>query len=520
MKNKTFIILLSLVSILALTSCDLSLSFFDWFNSINGGNNTELSTYEEGLLVYDNPNKLNDNKAGELDEEYPNVDTINLNTTYLDYSSNSFYNNIDSMPSIGDVNLLIIPVKLKDYNGNVNEKTRYDIYNAYFGTENDTGWRSVASYFYESSYGNLKISGTVSDWYAPNVASTDVVDSNSTNKLVKNATEWYKNKYNSSLSEFDSDKDGYIDNVCLIYNAPARYKNNENLWAYTYWIQDGKKGTPSEPIPNTYFWASCSFMYESNRLDIDAHTYIHELGHVMGLDDYYNYDPNSRYGASGGFLMQDYNVGDHDPYSKIALGWVKPSVVTGTTTIKLRPFATSGQVLIFKPSGKMNSPFDEYLMMDFYTPDGLNKEDSYHVYKYGYPKGPTDYGLRIWHVDARLIENFNPESTKVTLTNEIIKGNRYLFAMSNSTDEDYGSVIPSFRNYKLLHLLQQSNVNTFKKGDFFSLNDLWKKDDTFSMSQYSDFFVNKGQFNTGSNLNFAIKVNEVNKDYLTLEVTM
>ena len=521
MKNKTITTLLILTSLLTLTSCDFSLSFFEWFNSVNNNSsNDNLSVYEEGLLTYENKKPLSKEKAGSLNNEYPNVNTLDLDTTYLDYTSNSFYTSIDSMPSTGDVNLLIIPVKLKDYSGNVNEKVRNDIYKAYFGETKDTGWHSVASYFYESSYGNLRISGTVSDWYAPNVSTSDIKNSDVTNKLVKSAANWYKDKYNSNLSEFDSDKDGYVDNICLIYNAPAHYKNNENLWAYTYWIQDGKSGTINQPTPNTYFWASCSFMYESNRLDIDAHTYIHELGHVMGLDDYYNYDPNSKYGASGGFLMQDYNVGDHDPYSKMALGWIKPNIVTGTTKIQLEPFAKSGQVLVFKPSGNMKSPFDEYLIMDYYTPDGLNKEDSYHVYKYGYPKGPTDSGLRIWHVDARLIENYNPELGKVTLTNEIIKGNRYVFAMSNSTDDDYGSPISSFRDYKLLHLLQQQNVNTFKNGDFFSLNDLWKKGDTFSMSQYSNFFVNKGKFNSGSSMNFNIKINEVNKDYLTLEVTM
>ena len=28
-------------------------------------------------------------------------------------------------------------------------------------------------------------------------------------------------------------------------------------------------------------------------------TFIHETGHVLGLDDYYNYDENSTYGAAG-----------------------------------------------------------------------------------------------------------------------------------------------------------------------------------------------------------------------------
>ena len=99
-------------------------------------------------------------------------------------------------------------------------------------------------------------------------------------------------------------------------------------------------------------------MDDSANAPIDAHTYIHEAGHVLGLEDYYNYDRTSNYGAAGGFNMQDYNVGEHDPYSRVALGWIDPIVPSGNTTLTITP----GEAIILSPNNlSAASPFDEYL---------------------------------------------------------------------------------------------------------------------------------------------------------------
>lgn len=517
MKFKRSLSLLILFPTLFVSSCGFSGTIWDWFNNKSEQN---ISEYDEGLIVYENSNELKTNRGGGLIEDYPNTITSKLEYDYVDYTSNCFYSGIDSMPSTGDVNILVIPVKFKDYSKNADEATRSKIFNAYFGNYYSTGWHSVASYFYECSYGTLRISGVVSDWYAPNKASSDLKNSDSTSSLVKSAFEWYKQKYNSDGQEFDADKDGFIDCICLVYNAPSNYLNNDNLWAYTYWLQETTVGNVNEPKPNTYMWSSVSFMDESARISIDAHTYIHEMGHVMGLDDYYNYDSNSRYGAAGGFIMQDYNVGDHDPFSKMALGWVNPTFISGSTTLTIEPFSTTGQVLIFKNGTDMISPFDEYIAVDFYSPTNLNKQDSSYLYNVGYPKGPTQYGIRVWHVDARLIQDYNPNSSSYLLTNTIEKNHDYLMAMSNSTDSEYGSVIKSFNEYKLLHLLQQQNVNTFKNGSFFSSKDLWLQGDSFSMEEYKTFFVNAGRLNSNKYLNFSFNILELSSKSATIEVVM
>ena len=446
-----------------------------------------------------------------VSESSANYTVKTMNYDYQDYMNNNYYSNVDSMPSTGNVNLLVIPVQLQNYS--MTEATRSRIQKAYFGTEEETGWHSVASFYSEESHGRLNITGVVSPIYSTSYGAS--ITQAQTTTLVSTATNWYKTNYSTQNgTEFDSDSDGFIDGVVLIYSAPNYTSNNDNLWAYCYWTNNTKNTT--SPTAKTFFWASYDFMDESANASIDAHTYIHEAGHLMGLDDYYNYDNNSNYGAAGAFNMQDYNVGEHDPYSRVSLGWIDPIVPTGSTSLTIEP----GEAIILSPNDlSSNSPFDEYLILDVYSPTGLNLFDS--TYKYGgsssmYPKGPNVTGIRVWHVDARLMQNYY--SGTPTLTSTITAGNDYTHAMSNSTGEDYGSIYSGYRNYKLLHLLQNGGTNTYVGGGQFSAEDVWTAGESFSMSSYASFFVNSGKLNSNLSLPYSFSVTAINGTSVTLSI--
>ena len=548
MKNKIALIPLVITACLSLTGCDFIMQFF----------NSEGGFFPIGGESAQVPPRISDVPTP------PPGDTNANRASYIygDLIDNSIYP-MSCTPSVGKANLLVIPVWFEDSSSYISpskrELVREDIQSAYFGDETNTGWRSVKSFYEEESLGRLTIGGTVSEWYECGRYSssygTDPASETSgapkTSALVKTATDWYfENHSGDARTNYDQDGDGYLDGVILIYASPnydTLKNDNDNLWAYCFWIQDPSVQRPANPGVNVFFWASYDFIYgsgnatlrtghtyhagDTNHCILDAHTYIHETGHMFGLEDYYDYS-SYKYQPAGAFSMQDHNIGGHDPFSSFALGWGKAYVPIETTTIDLKPFSTSGEMIILTPSwNSYNSPFDEYIILEYFTPQGLNTLDC--TYKYmatsgkDYPIGPVEYGIRVWHVDARLLYTTTGEwnANKVT-TNPKQAASRVAIMMSNTYAgggaDSYISLLgSSYANYNLLQLIRNNSSTTYKpaKTDFFNSSALFKANDTFSVSKYSRQFVKGTTLNNGLDLGFVFTVNACNNTYASISIT-
>jgi len=432
---------------------------------------------------------------------------------------------------------------------------RGDIEKAYFGTNDETGWRSVKSYYEEESHGALTFNGTVSEWYeCGKKTSYYGVDeySENTPALVNSATDWYFNNHSDSRKDYDKDGDGYLDSVMLIYGAPdhvsasstsSSYSNFSNLWAYCYWVQDQSVKNVNNPGANVFFWASYDFMYSSSKAyqrtgksyygggdtshcSIDTHTYIHEMGHVFGLEDYYDYSSN-QYNPAAGFSMQDHNVGGHDPFSSYALGWGSAYIPTSTTTIDLKPFQESGEMILLSPSpNSANSPFDEYLLLEYYTPTGLNELDCDYQYDNRYPQGPNSSGIRLWHVDARLAK-YNQYTGALSLTtNPPSSYNRVIMANSNTSNDGSekisGYLSPlgsSYYDYNILQLIRNKTGQTYKSKSDFTAADMYKAGDSFDISKVSGQFVKSGKLNSNKSIGYTFTVNAISETRASITVT-
>ena len=456
------------------------------------------------------------------------VEQTKLLYTYNDLQNNNRYD-VDGTP-LTNSKLLVIPVWFSDsttyISSSKKESVRSDIEKVYFGTEEETGWHSVSSYYAAESFGACNMTGTVSDWYSPGISSREATEEVTTN-LVLTATEWYfKGHPLESRKDYDLDNNGYLDGVCLIY-AAADYRTdtrgdvNKNLWAYCYWVQDSSQKSKTNPGANVYFFASYDFMYgsgnvgirtgknyyngDSSHFTVDAHTYIHETGHMLGLDDYYDYGPND-FSPAGAFSMQDYNVGGHDPYSVMAFGWADPYIPTDSCVLEIGAFQTTHELILLSPD-EVNSPFDEYLLLELYTPTGLNKMDSLYKYSGSYPQGPSSTGIRLWHVDARLLKSPYSSISNIT-TNPKINYYGTTHAMSNTyDDEDYGSPLgSSYYDYNLLQLIRDNTGATYRPSGELSNSDLFVNGESFSMSKYSSQFVKGTNINKGKALGWSFSV--------------
>ena len=540
----------------AISGCQWSFTFGGDPSYIPSSTSTSTNTSTTSDTSSDSTSSISDTSSSSSSSSSNlEVNTLEAKKASINYKNYTKYNAspISSAPCVGAAHILVIPVWFTDSGSYISNSgknnVRSDIEKTYFGTNEDTGWRSVKSFYEEESHGALTYTGTVSEWYSCGQASSYYATSSArTASLVTTASNWYFSNHSDARTNYDKDGDGYLDSVMLIYGAPdylTAENSNTNLWAYCYWIQNSSAQNASNPGANVFFWASYDFMYSSTKAyqrtgksnygggdtsycSLDTHTYIHEMGHVFGLEDYYDY--SKTHNPAAGFSMQDNNVGGHDPFSSYALGWGKAYIPTETTTIYLKPFQDTGEMILLSPSpDSNNSPFAEYLLLEYYTATGLNKFDCdrQYNYPYDYPQGPNTRGIRLWHVDARLVK-YDRYSGQYSLTsNPPSQSNEVKMAMSNtydngSIDEEYLSPLgSSYYNYNILQLIRNntsSNVNSFLNNNLKS-GDLFKANDTFSMSTYKYQFVKNGKLNTNVDLGFTFTVNTIGTDSASITVT-
>lgn len=453
-----------------------------------------------------------------------------IKETNKDFQRQEAYN-LSYCPTVGSPRLLLLPVWFEDSDTFIKtekrEEIRQDIFKTYAGTNEEVGWRSVRTYYKELSNGLLNLNASLGEWYEAPYASQEV-GAYETQKILEKAIANYFNIHrNESRVSYDTDGDGFLDGVILIYAAPDYqiYGNNDNLWAYCSWLQED--GDISNPGANVFFWASYDFMYDSlkskektgreyggngdnNHCNLDSHSFIHEMGHVLGLEDYYDY--SYQYSPAGNFSMQDYNVGSHDAFSAMCYGFVSPFIPTESCEITLNPFQSSKEAILLTPEwNDLDSPFDEYLLLELYTPTGLNQFDVEYKYKRR-QQGPTETGIRLWHVDGRVTEYY---------TRKLVAGcgnRQYILHGLVNTYEGNGvgseRLSPMGKGYYDMNMLQliRNNVNeTYKPYSSLSNDNLFLDGSYFDMDTFSKQFVNGDKLNSGLDLGWSFSVEIIGK---------
>lgn len=514
-------------------------------------------------------------------ERYIAPKNVKMKYSYNDLSG-ILLNNENVCPSIGNVNLLVIPVHIPGDNTYYNEEVRKDIEEVFFGdsyaSESQLGFSSLTEYFYESSYGQLNFQGKVTNWfdleeYTNIQFPSEITEGNDgtiVTEILEKAVDWAESFENIDLSQYDNNKDGSIDGVWLVYDhldwkteyeikksSDPTYAGaglNTAFWNFTGWDWLTVPNT-NKPTTSAFSWASVSMMYTSycerntlgaprlnnlSSIPLDSHVFIHETGHLMGLDDYYASD-NDLYHPVGKSTMMDQNVCDLDSYSKMLLGWVTPYVVYGTSEI-LIPTATSSKhgVIVIPTNHEEISelveqaniqgttknfvyefnPFSEYIMIDLYSPDGLNEQDTFGKTIYGKDKGIETTGVRIYHVDSRIfkctiVDTINGslityDSNNYTWDGTDLEGNEaVLMPISNQKIENSSFQLPEeFDNFDQIRLLEATQTNTFSNNGVASSSTLFTtktKDFDISLFGYQ-FFNSNYQFNSGEEIPFKINV--------------
>ena len=536
---------------LALTSCDFSFHFSGFSYSSSSSSYSEesypsLSTSmsEEGEGYY-RPSSVNENinfyKIGKCNEEA-------------------------LLPSKGKFHLLVLPIEFSDCP--FGESRLNDIRTAFSGSSEDTRyWESLESFYEKSSYGKLDFEFTFADpcvlartpmeWFNQNKDKTakpgtrfrdapEMMGQLALQSAVRN----YKNNTGDDCLKFDSDDDGFIDACLMIYSchdssASRREANpyypeitDKNtygslFWAFQYTDQSSPTGNLLSPVGNRYFWASYDFFYEGVKegQGVDAHTLIHETGHILGTDDYYNYANNETANPCGNLMMMAANILDHDSFTKMTFGWTSPYVATGDTEIVLHPFESTGECLLLADSWNGTS-YDEYVLFELYTPTGLNELDANNSYsgKQGYSRP----GIIAYHIDARLVKARSFSEDGVAQASEFLtdaevqnfettakkaRDRGYYIVPGTTNTAHYDASLIQNRGYELIQLIQSGGRYTLRRGGDADDSDLFHKGDSFSINTHYAFFPEAPQMNNGERLPFEVYFEEVNGEYAKLVVT-
>ncbi len=507
-------------------------------------------------------------------------------------------------PSTGNTRVLVVPVEFKDYpadeigqlynsetsnslakkhydedgnpaggdHGRGAENAKEDIRKVYFGESSETTWHSLSSYYKEASYGKLNFNGLVTDWFKvytnpdtmEQVTAKEWAEKSSAQELASRILDYYtdpdlkkykefKNEdgtcmFNSGsefLKYFDSNNDGCIDVLEMVYSAPyyATYTtskgtevaiDNEKFWAYCGGTTtDGDVNNPklSKWAFQSYYTCVEGGTFDGDKwrawtckeivdgvAKVDAHTIVHETGHALGLADYYDYDYKKS--PMGGVDMMDHNVGDHSAYSKSVLGWTDPTYICGPTTVTINSFTKTGDCLIVpyygyfgdnKENKYANTFMQEYLTIELYNSTGVNAADSEKAYAGRYPTCPKETGIKIFHVDSRLgVVDYSSGSAKfVNYTDSIVSvssSSVVTFAHSNTGSK----TIKSGDNYQwYIQYLPVTESNT--SNTQISDKNLFHEGDTFGVNSYKDF-----TFHSGKKFGYKISIDKLSDDSATI----
>ena len=364
-------------------------------------------------------------------------------------------------PSVGDIDILLIPIHFKDIS---DSKLDTNTIEKAFNSENDDDveWYSVKEFYKLSSYGKCNLNFKMTDVFTPSHESsyytTAYNNSNyvyASDSIVEEALQAFDSKYD--YSEFDSNGDGYIDGVYLIYDHPVDYDYKYNLWwAYTYY-HDNEEITFDNMHIKSYVFAGFDFLKQDDS-NCNTHTIIHETAHLFGVDDYYDYDPNrgaTKGGLAGGDIM-DGTIGDHNAFTKSLLGWNKGTYVFPTTsmTINLSNFQENGDYIILANDfNEKSNILQEYFILEYYTPTKLNE----------YDKPFTVPGVRMLHVLATTKSDgslrYNNTDTNAKLLSQITNSNgaTYISSTTNRSDDTLFIENENFVNVK--YATDNSNLN-------------------------------------------------------------
>ncbi len=288
-----------------------------------------------------------------------------------------------------------------------------------------TGDWSMKDYYEEVSYGAFSVSAGpsgVAGWYTAS-KNHDYYGTNND----EGRDEWPGDLAYEAVSAadaagfdfapYDNDGDCYVDVVNIVHQGRGAESGGSttDIWSHSWSLAAAKYFgrshygvyTTNDACAAGGYVMVNSYVMQPERSSTGTPTvgvFAHEFGHALGLRDLYDTGNDDGAASEGigrwslmaaGSWASVSKPGDRpahlDAWSKVKLGWVTPTVVTGT--LENQPIATASaaaDVYQLRPGGPERG--GEYFLVE-------------HRERTGFDAGIPGRGLLIWHIDEGESDN-------------------------------------------------------------------------------------------------------------------
>jgi len=303
------------------------------------------------------------------------------------------------VPARGDVKNIVILLRFANHTERQlpSDSDFNTIFNAPGGSPTLAPSGSVRDVYLQNSYGAMRLNSTVFAWVTlPQPESYYADGQRSLSYRVQEAIIDGLNLADPlvDFAQFDGDRDGFVDAITFIHSGYGAewggtdedgtdYTNRiwSHRWAIPTW-------TSAEGVRVSDYHISPALWGTWGNQPGHIGVICHETGHFFGLPDLYDGDGGEGIGSwcmmanSWGFSGNQFNPPHFSAWSKIFLGWLTPTRITGPGTYTLPQAESSPSVFRIE----QGFPSGEYLLIENRQPSGFDRD---------IPQG----GLAVWHID-------------------------------------------------------------------------------------------------------------------------
>ena len=230
---------------------------------------------------------------------------------------------------------------------------------------------NMTEYYDEVSYGQMEVTGDVfGPFTMPKNFSGYTTDTPGVEEFIADAIE--AADATVDFSRYDGDGDGYVDAVLV---AASGYIT---IWGW----ETAHMRSLSSPVTVDGVQVS---EYTSQDDDAVAGLFCHELGHVLGLPDFYDQEQVFDWCLMGTGCYLD-PPAHPSAWHKVYLGWVTPTEIKGSVHGQsLRNVETYPEIYKLSPA---NLPLEQYFLVENRQPIGSDA-------------ALPGSGLLVWHIGGK-----------------------------------------------------------------------------------------------------------------------